>query len=887
MYRTAAFILAALTYVSTAAGGPLPNNPQLVLDIKEGSFRLFMGWKTPTLVTQDGKPAPLHWPISRGETKPTPIPVKHSWYPPANWTAVDFDDTYWPRTRGPVAIPQAARFGEIWKPGNPTEWNVVCLRGKVRVKDPAKVLMPKLILRYYGGAVIYVNGQELQRGHLPKGKINFETPADRYPLEAYVRPDGRLYSPGDGKNRDYIDRLATRIRSIPPKGWLDSVAIPNRMLRKGVNVIAIEVHSAPVNQAAVTAKVVPGGWKDGPCQWPHGGVFEAKLTTTSTAAIEQNVAPSSGIHVSTCHPWETLRVYDYTHPREAIKPIRLVGARNGRFSGRAVVSSREAVHGLKVTPSALVQADGKVNIPAKSVQIRYAEPAAPRRRSTVGWRVWPYFDRLLDTVPDTIRAVPMKIRGRDLQPVPTAFVPVWVTVHVPEDAAPGEYQGKVTIEAEDLDPVEVPIRLTVHDWRIPDPKDFRLTHNIYQSPDSVALYYGVPLWSDRHFELMGKSLEVLAGIGSRICVVPLIIRTPNINNLESMVRWVKTGDGTYRYDFSAMDRYLDLYDKVVGKPRFLAIYHGDFEGRKNEAKPPKVSLLDPKTGTCRPLDVPAYGTPENGTFWAPLFAELRQRLEKRGWYDVAVLGHVSYCWAPTKETIKNYKAIWSDGKWISSCHGYRSGFGGMPVLCNEWVWGSGTLYNPDSNSRRHNVYPRPWRKRRAGFPIADLKIPRGAFRDNHPLEAYRAGPEGMMQHNLHGYGRLGGDFWPVRLPNSNRLIHLCDTKFALGHAISVTSFISPGPNGAIANERVEAFRGGLQVAEAIAYVREMIDQKKVTGDLASRATAFLEYRARHYVRVGYQTLQHWMAFGSGGVQLRDARLYALAAEVAKAAAPGK
>jgi len=881
VHRAVLVIFLVLTVAPGTAAGRLPNNPQLVLDIDEGSFRLCMGWKTPTLISDDGTLKPLLWPKGRGQDKQTPVRVARSWLPPATWTQVGFDDAYWPRTRGAVLIPQSARFGEIWKPGNPAEWNLVCLRGRFKVADPKKVRMAKLILRYYGGAVVYVNGVELQRGHLPKGKITLETLAGAYPKECYVRPDGRLYSLKDHKNRDYLDRLAKRIRPIPPKGWLDAVAIPNELLRKGTNVIAIEVHGAPVHEVAVTAKTVPGGWKEGPCQWPHAGVVEAKLTTVATTGLEQNVAPSEGIHLSICHPWETLRCYDYAHPSDKLAPIVMVGARNGTFSGRVLVSSREDIYALKVRATGLTHADGKAKIPADAVTIRYAEPAAPRRRNPYGWRNWPYFDRLLGQVPEQIQAAPMKIRGRNLQPVPTALVPVWVTVRVPADAVPGDYTGKVTIEAQDFGPQDVAVRLKVHDWRIPDPKDFRLGSNIYQSPDSVALFYNVKPWSDKHFELMGKSLDVLASIGSRICVVPLIIRAPNINNLESMVRWIKQADGSYKYDFSVMERYLDLYQKHVGKPRHLAIYHGDFEGRNNDAAPAKVSVLDLKTGALTPLTLPAYGTPENGAVWKPVFTELRKRIEKRGWYDVALLGHVSYCWAPTKETIKNYQAMWPDGKWISSCHGYRSRFGKMTVLCNEWVWGSGLLCNPDSNRSRYAAYPRPWRKRRAGFPIADLKIPRGAFRDNHPVEAYRIGPEAMMQHNLHGYGRLGGDFWPVRVGKSNRLIHLCDTRYALGHAISVISFISPGPDGAVCNERVEAFRGGSQVAEAVVYVREMLDQKKVSGGLAERAEQFLLDRARHYVRVGYQTRQHWLAMGSSGYHVRDARLYALAAEIAK------
>ena len=59
----------------------------------------------------------------------------------------------------------------------------------------------------------------------------------------------------------------------------------------------------------------------------------------------------------------------------------------------------------------------------------------------------------------------------------------------------------------------VPVELRVSAWKVPDPQDFTMIHNICQSPDTVAQYYKVPLWSDRHFELMGQSLKVFGAVG--------------------------------------------------------------------------------------------------------------------------------------------------------------------------------------------------------------------------------------------------------------------------------------------------------------------------------------------------------------------------------------
>ncbi len=85
---------------------------------------------------------------------------------------------------------------------------------------------------------------------------------------------------------------------------------------------------------------------------------------------------------------------------------------------------------------------------------------------------------------------------------------------------------------------------------------------------------------DRLWDLtVEKGLEVF---------IPVIGHT-NLGNEESMVRWVNKGDNKFGYDFSTMERYLDVATKIaigsmlsttranvsVGPPFDLAIYRND------------------------------------------------------------------------------------------------------------------------------------------------------------------------------------------------------------------------------------------------------------------------------------------------------------------------
>ena len=134
-----------------------------------------------------------------------------------------------------------------------------------------------------------------------------------------------------------------------------------------------------------------------------------------------------------------------------LKPIVLVAARSGVVSGYVVVTRDGGpIAGLTATVGDLAQVGGgKGKIPAAGVQVRYADRAVKGR----SWMPRQRFDRLLEKAPAEVAAFgPIRTRGYRVKftpknTVPVATVPVWVTVRVPADAAPGDYQGTLSIAA--------------------------------------------------------------------------------------------------------------------------------------------------------------------------------------------------------------------------------------------------------------------------------------------------------------------------------------------------------------------------------------------------------------------------------------------------------
>jgi len=283
--------------------------------------------------------------------------------------------------------------------------------------------------------------------------------------------------------------------------------------------------------------------------------------------IADSSAPATqadGAQLWTCDYWQTVRRGDSAGAGEAIRPIELVAPRNGAASGCMVLASRAALRGLKVSTEALATEDGKSRIAADRVVVRYAAPAVPEK----SWVRSDRFDALLETPPAEVPVVDVK-ESRDFKPRvagPQAMQPSWLTVRVPKDAAAGRYAGKVTVEVAGARPWAVELRLTVSAWTLPDTKDYKVRNLGVLGNERLAAYYGIPAWSDRHFEQMGRSPEQMPDIGCRQVTVNLALHYPAIDNTDTMVRWVKQPDGTFTYDFTVFDRLMDLVDKKMGKP---------------------------------------------------------------------------------------------------------------------------------------------------------------------------------------------------------------------------------------------------------------------------------------------------------------------------------
>ncbi|MFH0980152.1 MAG: glycoside hydrolase domain-containing protein [Planctomycetota bacterium] len=804
--------------------------------------------------------------------------------PPAGWAKPEFDDLNWPRASAPfIGWRGHARWYSYHGEG------LLCLRGRFEVKDPAAVRKLTLSARYHGGMVFYLNGKEVLRGHMPAGEITPETPAEPYPAEAYVDAAGKLLThdlghfdgweakqPGAPDRADVVARLARR-----DSRELTAAELPVKDLRKGVNVLAVELHRSAYRPEALK-------WqerKQFTMDWEHIGLENLRLTAEAAeGAVAPNVSRPKGLQVWNQDMHLLFGAEAYGDPNEALRPVRLVGARNGYYSGTVVASSDRPIEGLKAQATDLEQAGKAGKISVSNVRLRYALPTELGFQGTV-------LAALADEPPGNVEPAGDKGKG--------AVQPVWVTVHVPKDAPAGSYKGSLSLSATGLSEVNVPVELEVIDWTLPEPGDYRSFVGFYQSPESVALQYDVPMWSEEHWKRLEKSFHLLGCLGNNLLVVPLVTQS-QFGNDESMAPWIKQPDGSFTYDFSAFDRYLALARKhCTIEVISLVVWHGipggvgfsNDWGTATPDKPTFMTVVDPATKKTEPMQLPVVGTEESKKMWRPFLEQVREHLKAGGFDKVTPILGITAEGGIHNDVLNAFKEIWPEARWHYGGHGRGGGIGGKgPHLGYfEYMYVPGSLDPPDPPDKKRPYY---W-----WTPHPEGVIITGAQRIDDPHQppmSMRTMAERYMILGDKGPGRMGLDYWPVK-----GAVKGWGTPSLLGRWPMSTSgqrvpqlrcLALPGKDGALATVRLEALREGFQEAEARAFVELLLAENKLSGDLAEKTRRLLGKRYDLCrVTMGHFEQAPFLYIGARfcldeGWQKRSEELYRLAAEVA--AKPG-
>ncbi|MGG5460546.1 glycoside hydrolase domain-containing protein [Clostridium sp. B9] len=282
--------------------------------------------------------------------------------------------------------------------------------------------------------------------------------------------------------------------------------------------------------------------------------------------------------------------------------------KNEKLSTEIVLTTDEALTGLTLEASDLVDGNGNT-IDSENIELNFMEYVLAE-------------GAMMPDMIDIAESVDMTDNG---------VQPVWVTVNVPETAIAGNYTGTIRANAADGKSLEFNVNLEVLDIALPSPDDWSFHLDLWQNPYSVARYYDVPEWSNEHMELLRPHLERLQQAGQKV-ITTTIVKDPwngqTYDAYGSMVDWTKKADGTFEFDFTNFDKYVELcleigideqincYTMVPWENRIF--YYDESLGREVEER------LEP-------------GSAKWNEYWRQFIDDLVVHVEEKGWTDITYI----------------------------------------------------------------------------------------------------------------------------------------------------------------------------------------------------------------------------------------------------------
>ena len=473
--------------------------------------------------------------------------------------------------------------------------------------------------------------------------------------------------------------------------------------------------------------------------------------------------------------------------------MRIVVPRGGVGSGQVIVTGK---------------ATANANVPGMAVAVRYATKSGG------------FYDVLSPTPPDN-----------------EPLTPVWVTVNVPATTKPGEYPGRLLVNG-----IPVPLTVKVSAFTLPATKDYAQWVSMTQSPETVAIQYKVPPYSDAHWKLLEKSLELQGQLADKVLYLPVIAKTWFGNEL-GMVQFRKNGD-RLTPDFAIAEKYLALYTKHCGPPRavILDLWEPYLLIKDNRPFQDKLwlTLLNP-AGKFEMFETGRW--PMHRDAWQAVLTGAAALVKKAGLPADALRIGVASDANPEETLVAWFKELAPELKWATFTHGYGGPPGYLP-----WSYGE----FPDNGVAEQAI--------RGGWDAPPNRIVMNSVRDRHEDNAlpvtFRSIPDIAVgvHHNRKstGLARVGLDCWPIPEGSgkTGRIIgRYQENRTNRLYRHPNWACTAPGPNGALATQRFEMLREGIQDTEARIVLEKALKAKTLPVELAARVEKLLPERSAYLKEV--------------------------------------
>ena len=173
----------------------------------------------------------------------------------------------------------------------------------------------------------------------------------------------------------------------------------------------------------------------------------------------------------------------------------------------------------------------------------------------------------------------------DSAPVATLTVPAnatqggWISVRVPQQVKAGKYTGTVTVKDGDKVLSELKLAVNVKNRTLPASTEWAFHLDLWQNPYAEARYYNVEPFSKEHFDRMRPDMQNYVDAGGKVITASIMHKPWNgqtYDPFESMVTWLKKADGTWYFDYTVFDKWVE-YMMSLGVKKQINCYSQVFE----------------------------------------------------------------------------------------------------------------------------------------------------------------------------------------------------------------------------------------------------------------------------------------------------------------------
>ena len=426
--------------------------------------------------------------------------------------------------------------------------------------------------------------------------------------------------------------------------------------------------------------------------------------------------------------------------------------------------------------------------------------------------------------------------------------PVWISVHIPAGTAGGTYRGSVVITT-GSDSLYLPVSIRVQEMVLPPPRDWHYHLDLWQNPYAIARYHKVPVWSQDHWYLVRKYLDLLAEAGQK-CITTTIVDKPwhgqTYDPFGSMVGWLHNSNGSWEYDYSVFDQYVQtaMEQGITEQINCYTMVTWGNQFRYYDEDSAKYITVQ-----ARP------GSPEYEALWRPFLLDFRSHLQEMGWLERTAISLDERGLEDTKNLIRFLQTTVPELK-LTLAGGY---FGEIMPDIYDFSYNYRHLKKAKTpavaDSRRREGQITTW------YVACSIPWPNN-FTFSPPAESAL---QGWMTAALHldGFLRWAYNSWPEDVMHDSRF-----RTWPSGD----TYFVYPGPCSSV---RFEKLIEGIQDYEKIRILREKVREKGITLPDSLDLQQYLEqidpaqpFDAADYVRQGRRMLEE-ITEKVAGEEMRD------------------